>query len=286
MHQFRPSTSPHRTFIKNTMKHLLFLPLALVAAATLSAQELQLHYDPRHTLDPSQYAHNFPTLYFQYFKNQDSGYTPKKSLDLSEKRDTFSQRPVFRISIKPGSFLLKVQTDLQGASHNIGQTYIQVSQSFRCWKPPVFLSLQYSGGLGVTEPKEYSYYINNAFSLGLSYPFQWKGAWLSAVLNYKYIPYPKPTHDPLFTLYWWSGYFHYKLEFSGDFSIWTENKDHGDAYTAGQRGKRFFFFAEPQLWYNINKTFSLGTKINAYYHINTPDDRLQVYPTAGVRCKL
>ncbi|HVU59054.1 MAG TPA: DUF5020 family protein [Puia sp.] len=246
------------------MKHLLLLPLALVATNILSAQELQLHYDPRHTLDPAHNAHNYPTIYFQYFKNQDSG----KSF------------------IKPGSFLLKIQTDLRGAGYNISQAYIQVSQSFRCWKPPVFLSLQYSGGLGVTEPKQYSYYINNAFSLGLSYSFQWKGAWLSAMLNYKFMPYAKPTHDPLFTLYWWSGYFHYKVAFAGDFSIWTENKDHGDISTAGRQGKRFFFFAEPQLWYNINKIVSLGTKINMYYHINTQDGLFQVYPTAAVRCKL
>jgi hypothetical protein len=268
------------------MKRLLFLPLILMAATLLSAQELQLHYDPRHTLDPSHNAHNYPSLFFQFFRNQDSGKAPKKTLYLSEKRVTFSRRHVFRISIKPGSFLLQAKADFQGASHNISQAYIQVSQSFRCWKPPIFLSLQYSGGLGVTEPKQYSYYLNNAFSLGLSYPFQWKGAWLSAVLNYKYIPYAKPTHDPLFTLYWWSGYFHYKVEFAGDFSTWTENKDHGDIYTAGQRGKRFFFFAEPQLWYNVNKIFSLGTRINMYYHVNTPDDRFQVYPTAAVRCKL
>lgn len=268
------------------MKHLLFLPLVLMTATLLSAQELQFHYDPRHTLDPSHNAHNYPSLFFQFFKNQDSGRSLKKTLDHSEKRVTFSRRHVFRISLKPGSFLLQAKADFQGASHNVSQAYLQISQSFRCWKPRIFLSFQYSGGLGVTEPKQYSYYINNAFSLGLSYPFQWKGAWLSAVLDYKYIPYTKPTHDPLFTLYWWSGYFHYKVEFSGDFSTWTENKDHGDAYTAGQRGKRFFFFAEPQLWYNVNKTFSLGTRINMYYHINTSDDRFQVYPTAAVRCKL
>ena len=246
------------------MKRLLFLSLALMATTLLPAQELQLHYDLRHTLAPSRNPHNYPSLFFQFFKNQDSGKT----------------------FVKPGSFLLQAKADFQGASHNISQAYIQISQSFRCWAPHIFLSLQYSGGLGVTDPKQYSYYINNAFSLGLSYPFQWKGAWLSAVLNYKYIPYAKSTHDPLFTLYWWSGYFHYKVEFAGDFSAWTENKDHGDAYTAGQQGKRFFFFAEPQLWYNINKTFSLGTKINMYYHINIPDDSFQAYPTAAVRCKL
>src|SRR5882762_1613767 len=134
--------------MKKFLLHLLFA----ICIAPLSAQDLQLHYDPRHTLDPAHNAKNFPTLYFQYFKNQDSG----------------------KAFIKPGSFLLKVQADLQGNDHNIGQTYLQVSQSFRCWKPKIFLSLQYSGGLGVTEPKQYSFYINNTWSAGLAYPFQWK----------------------------------------------------------------------------------------------------------------
>jgi hypothetical protein len=246
------------------MKNFPILLWLSITSPALSAQDLQFHYDPRHTIDPAHNAHNFPTIYFQYFKTQDSG----------------------KAFIKPGSFLLKIQTDLQGAQHNIGQTYIQISQSFRCWKPPIFLSLQYSGGLGVTEPKQYSFYINNAYSVGLAYPFQWKGTWLSAVLSGKYVPYNKPTYDPMFTLYWWSGYFHYKLEFSGDFSVWTENKDQGDAYTADRRGKRFFFFGEPQLWYNINKVLSLGTKVNLYYHVYSIDGRLQAYPTVAVRFKL
>ena len=232
----------------------MLLLLLSIAPLSLLSQDLQLHYDFRH----------YPTLYFQYFKNQDSG----------------------KAFIKPGSFLLKIQADLQGQKHNIGQTYVQVSQSFRCWKPNIFLSLQYSGGLGVTEPKQYSFYITNAYSISLAHPFQWKGAWLSAVLGCKYIPYSKPTYDPLFTLYWWTAYFHYKLEFSGNFSTWTENKDHGDTYPADQQGKRFFFFGEPQMWYNINKILSLGTKLNLYYHIYTTDGLLQAYPTAAVRFKL
>jgi hypothetical protein len=246
------------------MKNLLAFLLFSTVAPSLYAQDLQLLYDARHTLDPAHNTHNFPTLYFQYFKSLDSG----------------------KAFIKPGSFLLKIQADLQGEKHNIGQAYVQVSQSFRCWEPPIFLSLQYSGGLGVTEPKQYSFYIDNAYAVGLSYPFQWKGAWLSAVLNYKYIARSKPTRDPQFTLYWWSGYFNYKLEFSGDFSIWTENKDRGEAFTTGYGGKRFFFFGEPQLWYNINKVLSLGVKVYIYYHVYTADELLQAYPTAAVRFKL
>jgi hypothetical protein len=69
-------------------------------------------------------------------------------------------------------------------------------------------------------------------------------------------------------------------------SIWTENKNHGDDYTKDLRGKRFSFFAEPQFWYNINKAFALGTKINMNYHVLTTDNIFQVYPAIALKCKL
>jgi hypothetical protein len=245
------------------MKILIMVFFCIIYHVTFS-QSLQLHYDLRHTVDPKRNPKNFPTLYFEYFKNQDSG----------------------KAFIKPGSFLLKTQADFLGQKDNIGKFYIQVSQSFRFWKPKIFISMQYSGGLGVTEPKQYSYYIAHTFSVGLDYPFKWGNAWLSSVLDYKYIPYDKPTYDLLYTLYWWKGLWNYKAEFSGDFSLWTENKNHGDVITSNLSGKRFSFFAEPQFWYNVNKTFSLGTKINMNYHVLTADNIFQVYPTVALRCKL
>lgn len=267
------------------MKCILFVFLLshLFFSGTLLAQNLQLHYDLRHSTDPAHNPNNFPTLYFEYFKSRDTGSAtssaPRRPGDpISGRTGSFF--------IQPGSFLFKTQADLLGAKNNIGKFYCQVSQSFRCWKPRIYLSLQYSGGLGVTEPKQYSYYINNTFSAGPEYLFQWKGVWLNSALYYRYVPYDRPSGDLLYTLYWWKGLMHYKLELAGDFSIWTENKNHGDAYTAGQKGKRFFFFAEPQIWYTINKSLALGSKVNTYYHVNTTANLLQVYPTIAVKCKL
>ncbi|HWK04293.1 MAG TPA: DUF5020 family protein [Puia sp.] len=264
------------------MKYLLFA--SLLFSCPLLAQNLQLHYDLRHSTDPAHNPHNLPTVYFEYFKAQDTGSSRKLTGPDSTRGQKSSRKPT-SLFIQPGSFLFKTQADLSGAQNNIGKFYMQVTQSFRCWKPKIYLSLQYSGGLGVTEPKQYSYYINNTFSAGVDLPFHWKETWFSSVLDYKYVPYTRPSHDFLYTLYWWKGLLHYKLELSGDFSIWTENKDHGDAYTANLRGKRFFFFAEPQVWYNIGKKLSLGSKINMYYHVNTTDNLFQVYPTIAVKCK-
>ena len=247
----------------------LFATTAAITAltavtTTLRAQNLQLHYDLRHTVDPGQNPHNFPTLYYEYFKARDSGTA----------------------FIKPGNFLLKTEADMLGEGNNIGKFYLQVSQSFRCWKPKIFLQLQYSGGAGITDPKQYSYYITNTYSAGAEIPFHWKGAWLSSVLDYKLVTYIRPTNDFIYTFYWWKGLLNYKLELAGDFSCWTENKKHGDEATAGQSGKRFFFFAEPQIWYNLNHTIAVGSKLNCYYHVNTTANTFEAYPTLAIKAKL
>ncbi|HWB25255.1 MAG TPA: DUF5020 family protein [Chitinophagaceae bacterium] len=245
------------------MKNFVLAVLCFLGNS-LFAQSVQLHYDMRHWVDPKHNSKNFPTVYIEYFKNLDSGHG----------------------LVKPGSILLKMEADMMGENGNIGKGYMQVAQTLRLWRPKVFLHLSYSGGLGVTEPKQYSYYITNTIQVGAQYTFQWHGAWLSSVLDYKYVPYSKPTNDFIYTLYWWRGYYNYKVEFSGDFSLWTENKNHGDDYTKTMTGKRFSFFAEPQLWYNISKSFAAGTRVTMYYHVNTWDNVLQAYPTVAVKYKL
>lgn len=245
------------------MKYYLVL-ISILFCLQIKGQSLQLQYDARHTFDPKNNAKNFTTLYFEYFKQLDTGKT----------------------FVKPGAFFLKLQADVIGDQSSIGKYYMQVSQEVRFWKPKVFINLQYSGGLGITEPKEYSYYIQNTYQVGVSYPFKWAGGYFSTVLNYKYVSYKKPSHDFLYTFYFYKGLWNYKAEFAGDFSIGTENKNHGDEFTANLQGKRFLFFAEPQFWYNINKTLAVGSKINVYYHILTTKDETQTYPTIGIRVKL
>jgi len=238
------------------MKYCVLFILWMIPA-TLSAQILQLHYDLRHTLDPARNQMNFPTIYFEYYKAKDTS----------------------------GAFFMKMESDLNSAQHNPGKFFTQVSQSFKFWKPKVYVQLQYSGGMGIAEPGSYGYYISNAFSLGAVYPFQWKGAWFSTALSYTYNAYKKPSNDFLYSLYWGRSFWNYKFEFSGGVELYSQNKNTGDSFTAGQSGKRLAFFGEPQVWFNIHNGFSVGSKINLYYHVLTTEDVLQVYPTAAVRFK-
>jgi hypothetical protein len=86
-------------------------------------------------------------------------------------------------------------------------------------------------------------------------------------------------------LYWGKGFWNYQFEFSGDVEVYTLNKNMGDAYTANLQGKWLCVFAEPQVWFKIHKGFSVGSKVNMYFHVLTTEDLLQVYPTIGARFK-
>src|ERR1700754_2354521 len=219
------------------MKYRLLFILGM-CSSTLAAQNLQLHYDFRHSLDPKRNPMNFPTIHFEYFKSKDTS----------------------------GSFFIKTESDLNGSDHNIGKFYTQVSQSFRFWKPKVYLQIQYSGGLGIAEPGSYAYYITNSFSLGATYLFQWKKTWINNYISYNYNAFKKPSHDLMYSLYWWRGFWNYKIEFSGDLELYTQNKNLGDSFTSNLSGKRVSFFGEPQVWFKINNGLAIGSKINLYYH--------------------
>jgi hypothetical protein len=166
------------------MKIFIFYLICFIPVS-LSTQNLQLHYDLRHSLDPQFNSKNFPTLYFEYFKGDDSG-----------------------------SFLMKIQSDLIGEKNNIGKFYMQTSKSLKFWEPKIYLQIQYSGGLGIAEPGQYGYYITNAFSIGASYPFQLNNAYFNALRCYTYNAFTKPSNDILFSFYWGFGLWNYQCVLS------------------------------------------------------------------------
>lgn len=220
------------------------------------SQNLQVHYDVRHTLDPKVNPTNFPSFTFEYFKNIDT--------------------------VGAGSFLFKIQADLKGKNNNAGQIFTQLSQTLRFWKPKVYMSLNYSGGIGVT-PDSYGFYLSNSFAVGVSIPFQWKGAWISTSLLYRYNAFDKPSHDPQLIFYFGRGFFNYKLFAGGSFVGWTENRNQGTVDTQGFHGKKVAFFGDPQLWIKVRGGFSVGTRINVFYHLITPNNHVQLYPTIGTK---
>ncbi|RDC64436.1 DUF5020 family protein [Adhaeribacter pallidiroseus] len=237
------------------MKYL-FVALFFLFYIPVTSQNLQLHYDFRHTVDPKLNAVNFPTLSFEYFKDIDT--------------------------VGTGSFLLKFQADFKGKKNNVAQAFTQISQSLRFWKPKVYLYLNYSGGLGLT-PDAYGFYLPNAWAVGVSYPFQWKGAWFATNVAARYNAFDKPSYDPQFTFYFGKGFRNYSIFLAGSFVAWTENQNQGNDYTRHLTGKKFAFFGDPQIWFRVKNKFSAGSKFNIYYHLISSSNSVQLYPTLGTK---
>lgn len=237
------------------MKLVLFSVFIAVSAPAFS-QNLQMHYDFRHTLDHRTNPRNYPSFSFEYFKNIDT--------------------------LGTGSFLIKLQADLNGKNNNTGQVFTQLSQSLRFWKPKIYLSLNYSGGLGVT-PSAFGYYVSNSYGMGIAYPFQWRSAWIATSLIVRYTAFDRPSYDPQLTLYFGRGFINYRIFTSGSLVFWTQNKDQGIESTKGQQGKKFAFFGDPQFWFRIKNSLSAGTRVNVYYHIYTMDNKVLLFPTIGLK---
>lgn len=238
----------------NRLYSLLLLGCATsMLARAAPAQDLQLHYDWRHTVDPRNNARNFPTLTFKSFK-----------------------------ALEFGSFLLKLEANLDGTQHNVSQGYLEVSQSVRFWKAPIYALGEYSGGLGLFDGGGGGFYIANGYHVGVAYPFQMKGGWASAVVAYKHTNFARASHDPQATLYWGRS-FRKRGAFASTGVFWTQNRNHGDDYTASLRGKEGAFLVENEIWWRAVGLVSVGSEIRVSRNVYASDGRVLVYPTLGVR---
>jgi hypothetical protein len=248
-----PSDRLETIMTQQTLRLLLCVPVVCAAVRVAGAQNLQVHYDWRHTVDPQNNPRNFPELTFKSFK-----------------------------ALEFGSFLLKLEVNLDGSRKNASKAYTEVSQTLKFWTPPIFLHLEYTGGLGLFDGGTGGYYLDNAYLIGAAHPFQWQGSWANIYLAYKYTNSPKPSHDPQVSLYWGKGFGDH-WDFASTAVCWTQNKNHGDPWTANLSGKRFAFLVENEVWYKPFANISVGSEIRVSYNVYATDGRLLIYPTIGTR---
>jgi uncharacterized protein DUF5020 len=239
--------------LKSTLLCLLLCSYAIAGVRVAHAQDLQLHYDWRHSFDARNNPRNFPSLVFKSFK-----------------------------AMSFGSFLLKMEGDLDGSEHNLSKVYFEVSQTLRFWKPSIFVHLEYTGGLGLFDGGNGGYYLENAYLVGAAHPFQWQGSWGNVYLAYKLTNFRRPSHDPQLSLYWGKALGH-RWAFASTGVFWTQNRNHGDAFTANLTGKRFAFLVENEVWYRTLPLLSVGSEIRVSREVYSTDGRLLVYPTVGIR---
>ncbi len=159
---------------------------------------------------------------------------------------------------------------------------MEVSQDLKFWKAPYLMHAEYTGGLGLFNGGAGGYYLENAFLFGATHPFPWGGSWGSAFVAYKRTNFLHASHDPAVSLYWGRTY-PGGLTFASTAVTWTQNRNHGDAATSGEAGKRVSSLIESEIWYRVVPHLALGSLIRLSYNVYVSNDRPLLYPTVGVR---
>ncbi|WP_218598958.1 DUF5020 family protein [Polaribacter sp. NJDZ03] len=138
------------------------------------------------------------------------------------------------------------------ADNGISQAYFEIARVLKTEKMPVGLHIEYNGGLGTFERGTglNGYTINNAWIFGANYGKS-NAVWgFSTYAGYKtFKGTSKGNFQTTGTWYW--NIIANKLTFSGFADLWSEN---------GLSDKTVFL-SEPQLWYHLNKTFSVGGEL-------------------------
>lgn len=230
----------------------LFTLLMLTCTMSVSAQNIQLHYD---------FGRNF-------YSDQESS-RQKMTMTIEQfKADQW------------GSWFYFV--DLDFSRHFVEGAYTEVSREFNIKKEsPFAVHVEYDGGLTRT------YAFQQAALLGAAYNghnADFSKTW-SVQLLYKQYFSNEDVHSyasAQLTGVWGLNFLNKKLSFSGFIDLWRGEQ-------AGTGHGMLVVLTEPQLWYNVNNHLSVGTEIEISNNLITnfyDGKTFFVNPTLGVKWNL
>jgi hypothetical protein len=154
----------------------------------------------------------------------------------------------------------------------VSTAYMEIARCFKIADTPISAHFEYDGGFGQYMPGA-AFQINDAFLAGVDYSWNAKdyskGFSLKAL--YKNIRGLDNNHSFQFTAVWYAHFFDKKISFTGFADVWKEKSDFG----------QYKFIAEPQLWFNMNETFSIGGELEMGY--NFVDDGFKANPTIAAK---
>jgi hypothetical protein len=161
------------------------------------------------------------------------------------------------------------------------EAYFEIARELKFWDGPFSAHIEYNGGLHVEQlvntQTTIAFQINNAYLLGATYSMNSqdfsKGLSLSAM--YKNIQGNSSPHNFQLTAVWYMNLLKGKVSFTGFADFWKEKTGTTD----------YIFLSEPQLWYNLNKTLSVGGEVELGYNFAGVKG-FMAYPTLAVKCNL
>lgn len=159
------------------------------------------------------------------------------------------------------------------------EAYWEIARELKKWDGPLSVHVEYNGGLNTFMQ------FNNAYLLGGTY--SWNAAdfskgW-SVSAMYKNIQGNSSPHNVQLTGVWYLNMLKGKLSFTGFADFWTEKHTvSADGFVSDFQDASVIFLSEPQLWYNINKSFSVGSEVELSYQFAGMAG-FNVYPTVAAK---
>ena len=241
------------------MKYLyLFLGCGLSLIS--SAQNVQLHYDFGKQEDGTK--RNFAVSTFEFFKPDSLGYT-------------------FMFT----DFEFNSVDEPKGAS--LG--YFELARSFyipglhknRVLKNLLF-HIEYNDGLIIYPDMNSDTLIvgenlRSSWLGGPEYQFNLGNLSLNLMVLCKYMR-GSSAPDGQITLVWYYPVLQNKISFTGYIDVWSQNY-----FFAGTDSKIVAVYSEPQLWYNFNSHFSLGSELKISKNFVFGSNRIELFPTLGIK---
>ena len=244
------------------MKKIFFFTLVLVAAISVSAQDIQLHYDfGRHLYSDEEPNRQKVTITLEQFKaDQWGSWFYFVDIDLSRK-------------------------ETKGA-------YAEISREFNLGKQsPFAFHVEYDGGLGSRLAGTTSGSYQQAGLAGFAYnghTSDFSANWSVQLLYkafFKDANANKAYHSAQLTGVWSTTFANKALTFSGFIDLWRGKRANGHG--------KLVVLAEPQLWYNLNSinglehtTLSIGTEVeishNFIYNLHNGKDTF-INPTLALK---
>ncbi len=209
------------------MKRFILLSVFAVILFSVNAQNIQLHYDMGEN-------RGFFTTTVEMFKPDKYGST------------------FFFIDMDYGS----------GGVEGVSLAYWEIARVIKPGDSPLGFHGEYNGGMGQFFANEtaLAYSINSAWLGGLDY--SWNAPDFSKGISikplYKYI---RGKHDASFQLtgVWYYHFAGNKFSFTGFADFWRE--DFIFETDENIERTKYVLLAEPQLWYNYNAHFAVGTEV-------------------------
>lgn len=131
--------------------------------------------------------------------------------------------------------------------HGPSFSYFEIARCFSI-KNGFSAQIEYNGGM----------FIQDAWLAGVDYSMHNADytQTLSLKVLYKHIEDNEYKNSFQLTAVWGMHFFDRKVSFTGFADFWREKRN-----WAGDKDSDFIFLTEPQIWYNVNKHFSVGSEI-------------------------